>query len=211
MTQAFDAALMRRLRALLLIAEAALEADVSGVDAWQYAMPTDALLSHSGMTQSDLQWLINARLVECLTETTKRTGEKRSFRPCRSYHGAGTCFVLSAPGLRLSRQMHMLIATSASPTDLKPEWNAATGAWTLAGLFVKRLPTSATAQRRVLDRCQEKEWAAIVDSPFADMPASRRSHYLGQVLHHLNKGQIDAHIHCSSLDKGRKVRWAVIA
>jgi hypothetical protein len=42
------------------------------------------------------------------------------------------------------------------------------------------------------------------------MPPTKRGHYLGQVLAHLNHGQNEVQIHFSQKDKGRRIRWKII-
>lgn len=206
-----DMAVLRRLRGLLMLAEAAAEADAGGRDVWQYAVPIDVLRNHLGLTNGDLQWLISEGLVDHGVESRRRRGRMRAFRRGIPLNPtSGVCFVIRRAGLRLTRQLCAAVRSHGSAAALTPEWDSTTGALTFAGAQVKILPASATSQRKVLEKCQKENWSQTVESPFADLPAAKRGHYLSQVLDHLNHGQHETRVHFSSLEKGLRLRWRVI-
>lgn len=207
----FDAALVRRLRGLLRLAEHAVEADAAKTDPWQHAVPIDVLRNHTGLTDADLRWLIAEGLASQRIEVTAPRAKKRAFRRTGALNSAArACFVASRAGLRVAQRLCDVADADASPSGLKPEWNPATGDWTFNGALVKHLHENARTQREVLKQCEQQGWAEVIDSPFAQMTPKRRSHYLGQVLNHLNSSQKEAHIHFSAINKGRQFRWIVV-
>lgn len=210
MKSKFDVPALRRLRGILRLAEAVAEADAVNADVWQYAVPIDVLRNQSGLTNFDVQWLVNQRLTEHRLETTSSRGKRRAF-VLRGEFDPSTrvCFVPSRAGLRLARRATDAMNARAPDANIKPHWNATTGDLTWDGSLVKHLPENATAQRAVLDRCQLENWSGLISSPFAAMPPKERSHCLGQVLNHLNSAQKEARLHFSSADKARCVRCRV--
>ncbi|HET6880343.1 MAG TPA: hypothetical protein VFI31_09320 [Pirellulales bacterium] len=211
MKRGLDVGLVRRLRGVLRLAEAAAEAEASEVDHWQYAVPVDVLRRQAGLTDADLRWLVNEGFAEHRVETTRPSAKKRSFRSSGLFSAAARVgCVLSPAGARLATKICDVISARGSAGFLKPEWDPATGDWTWDRALVKRLPVNADAQRKILDQCHKVEWAEEIESPFADMPPKRRSRHLSRVLNHLNNGQRDARIHFSAVKKGRCFRWQII-
>lgn len=202
----------RRLRGILHLTEAATEAHAAGSDIWQYAVPIDVLRLYTRLTDADVHWLIGHGFAEHGVETTKNGSKVRVFRSVgRLNAAADVCFIASRTAFRLVENFFGLLqqvhGLSRNP---KPRWDAHLGKLTFGLGLVKALPESAVSQRKVLDRCEEREWPDVIDSPFSDMPPRERSRYLSRVLNHLNGGQKETHLHFSALDQGRKLRWQAV-
>jgi len=73
-------AMARRIRGLLRLFEARLEAIDARRSVWDFAVEIGALRDAAGLTNPDLQWLVAEGLVEFAVETTRGGSAKRSFR-----------------------------------------------------------------------------------------------------------------------------------
>jgi hypothetical protein len=207
--RAFDAALLRRLRGLLRLGEAAVEAREAEADTWQFAVPIDVLNKHSSLTNGDVQWLVNEGLIEHRTETTRAGAKKRTFRQDGAIHtSARVCFVTTEVGLRLARDMCEVLHSRDSGACLTPHWDAATRHLRFRGGLVKSLPITATTQGALLEACERARWVNPIPNPWAEMPPGKRSRHLRRALDHLNSNQQEVPIHFSSRDKARTFFWS---
>jgi hypothetical protein len=210
MNKALDAAIIRRLRGLLRLAECNAEAETANADPWQYAVSIDVLRNEEGLTNMDLRWLVNEGLADCCVETTRSHAKRRTFRQTGAIKFTlSACFVPSVTGMCLA-QRAFCVFDAASVGDSKPNWDPLTGDWTLDSVLVKHLSERATKQRRFLDACEAGEWCNPMPNPFADLPPIKRSHHLRQLLDHLHHGQQEAQIRFSSFEKGRYFRWTIV-
>jgi hypothetical protein len=207
----FSAAVLRRLRALLHLGEAAAEAREAEADTWQFAVSIDVLGNQSGLTTSDVQWLVNEGLAEHRTETTRARAKKRTFRPDNAIHtSARVCFVTTQAGLRLAHEMCDMLHSRDSGACVTPHWDAATRQFRFRGRLIKLLPTAATTQGALLDACERARWVNPIPNPWAEMPPGKRSRHLRRALDHLNSNHQEMQIHFSSRDKARTFLWSEV-
>lgn len=208
MTDFFDVAHLRRLRVLLRLAEAHVEAQAVRQNDWAYAVPIDVLRNHVGVTDHDLQELVCQGLVEHGVETSRRRAGKRTFRRGARLKLTGpTCFVLTAAGAHLVRRLCEADQPAPVSIDEKPRWNAETGDWTWRGKLVKQLRAVADTQRPLLDACEARGWVNPIRNPWADLPPHQRSRRLRRALDRLKSGQREAQIGSSCFDKARSFHW----
>lgn len=203
MKDSLDVPLLRRLRAVSRLAESAADATAAPADLWQYAVPIDVLRNHGGLTNGDLRSLVVAGLVEHRVETTRDRSRKRTFRRNGAMNPATrTCFILSAAGLRQARRICALLKAAPNGSDEKPRWDAASGNLIFGAMLAMHVPERAKARREIFAAAEAAGWNNPINSPFADMPPARRSHYLRRLLDQLNHDQ--SCLHFSSANKGRQ-------
>ncbi len=195
----------RRMRALLRLAEARQEAASAGHDGRRATVIVESLRPVR-ITDGDLTWLVNERLAHFTTKPTEAPRQKRLRRNKSTGRAA---LAITDAGLARVALCIPQIVHFVEPVLC---WDAAPGSWTLDGELVKHLGENATAQRRILQACQDVGWThEPINNPWRAMSASQRSRYLRVALARLNKSQKSGRkIHFTSMDDGRQFRWSFV-
>ena len=220
-TRSGHCSMARRLRGLLRLFEARLEAIDAGRDLWEFAVEIGVLRAAEGLTEPDLRWLAAERLVEFAAETTRGGQATRTFRRGGRFSLTDrTSFVISERAAAVLAGWCDVLAgaLNGAPMSLPavpnehattPRWNPANGELRLGGALVRRVEQAAHVLRMLLDAAQAARWAKHVGNPF-DHPSPRaRAKRLSHALERLNRGQVDAFIHFSVHEKGKQFSWTV--
>lgn len=100
-------------------------------DPWQFAVEIDEL-AHSGLTRTDVRWLLAARLAEHREETTPAHAAERCFRPLAVTElPPRTCLLITDRGyelLRTGRLVSRLSCGAAGVTELRERRSSSAGA-----------------------------------------------------------------------------------
>lgn len=178
--------------ALVLLWKAYRYAQDAGRDAWDFALEIDTLIK-SGVTSTDLRWLVAKGFVEHGREVGGGGAGNRSFCPSVGFHFLpDTCLVLTSLGARHVRGVLQGILVSspillsvsdvdAGQTEvglggggegaresweaLSPCWNAARRELVWGARLVKRFRVPAPNQERILCAFEEEAWPARIDDP----------------------------------------------
>src|SRR5262249_40542092 len=88
---------------------------------WDFAVEIDCLRA-SGLTNSELRWLLGRGLVEHAHETTLPGEEPRTFSPLgKMTLTPATCFILTSPGVVLARELIHGTPDPLLPLESVPE------------------------------------------------------------------------------------------
>jgi len=221
-----------RLRAgLAVLWRAYICAQDTGANVWDLSLPTSRL-SETGMTSSDLHWMVLKGFAEHGEETTVYGNAHRSFRRGNGYFlNARSRLVLTPSGAALAE--HVFRETGRSPQAtlsalapvttgvatpretifeknapaLKPCWDATRRELSLTGLIIKRFRVPARNQETILAVFEEEGWVEHIQDPLPvthDIDAPTRLH---DAINRLNRCQINPLLRFHGDGKGTGVFW----
>ncbi len=203
-------------------------------DLWDFAVEI-ASLRGSGLTTSDLRWLLCMGYAAHARETTL-PGETQ-----RAFHGQGgltfykrSCFVLTelglelamrtsgtalaAPALREIASLAILPPREAVEHHANGQQPAASPAWdgqrhrlSLGGVVIKEFKVQSPNQETVLAAFEEEGWPPRIDDPLplhAEIDPKRRLH---DTIKSLNRNQKNRLIRFMGDGSGEAIRWEPIA
>jgi hypothetical protein len=93
--------------------------------------------------------------------------------------------------------------------QVKPCWNCRTGELWLGGRLVKRIPSRATSERKVLDAFQKSEWADELENPL-DCKLKDRAQHLFDAVRSLNTSQVEHLMEFASTSRGKAIAWRAV-
>jgi hypothetical protein len=224
-----------RLRAgLAVLWRAYICAQDTGANVWDLSLPTSRL-SETGMTSSDLHWMVVKGFAEHGEETTGYGDAHRSFRRGNGYFlSARSRLVLTPSGAALAedvfgetgRSPRITISALAAVADktftlasarraayerdtpaLKPRWDAIRRELSFAGLIVKRFRVPARNQETILGVFQEEGWAPHIHDPLPVTHDIDAPTRLHDAINRLNRRQINPLVRFHGDGKGTGVFW----
>lgn len=200
-----------------------------GTEMWDFALEIDTLYT-SGLTISDLRWLVAKRFVEHGQESSKYGAPHRSFRPGAGYFFTPTtCFVLTADGATFAGHFMKSSDESSRPTSpieteppraqnlngsttarLKPCWDSRRRELSLDGVVIKRFRVPAQVQELILSAFEEEGWPEYIDDPLPvrkDIDPNSRLH---DAIYRLNRCQIHRLLRFKGNGDGTAVSWELM-
>lgn len=208
-------------------------------DPWDFAVEIRSL-ERSGLTRSDIRWMVCKGLVKHAHEVQSTGGAERHFRGEASLtFSKRTCFVLTEPGsrfaIRLLREMH---AAAAPDVQLyagngqavfpangqingllhsfgllrspKPTWDGERHELRVAGQLVKIFKLPSPNQETVLMAFEEEGWPPRIDDPLSPAPEIDPKRRLHDTLKSLNRNQKNRLIRFMGDGTGEGIRWELI-
>lgn len=205
-----------------------------GRDVWDFAVTVRAL-SASGLTESDLRWLVCEEIVQHACEVTRVGDQSRQFQPTHPLvFTAQNCFVLTERGCEFARFLldpHSIPETveSAPPPSVaqdvarssgatqngscdpnpRPHWECDRHELRLSGLLIKQYKWPAANQEMVLAAFQEEGWPFRIDDPLPPQPDQDSKRRLSDTIKCLNRKQANPLLHFRGDGTGEGVIWEV--
>jgi hypothetical protein len=217
--------------ALGLLRQACTCAENAGADLWDFALEIGRLLD-TGLTISDLRWLVAKRFAEHGQESSVYGGPHRSFRRGEGYFfDQTTCVVLTPSGaafvdrflkepvvsLQSIQPFETIALENGPPADnglngtthvaVKPWWNSTRRELGLNGTVVKRFRVPAQNQELILRAFEEEGWPDHIDDPLpvhGEIDPPTRLH---DAINRLNGCQIHRLLRFSGNGSGTGVCW----
>jgi hypothetical protein len=180
--------------ALGVLRQAYRYAQDSGADLWDFAVEIDELYQ-TGLTISDLRWLVARRFAEHGQETSIYGSPRRTFRPAEGlFFEKTTCVILTRLGEAFVSRFLDAPATSSRPMQadeaaglardcpmnhapslsidapIKPSWDPSRRELSLGGHVIKRYRVRAQNQEALLTAFEEESWPQHIDDP---LPGTR--------------------------------------
>jgi hypothetical protein len=218
--QAVPAAeLAPRLRtALDLLRQARDYAQDLHLNVWDFAVELPVFHS-SGVSTSDLRWLVCKGYIEHATETTRPGKEHREFRRSGQLSLAQQeCFVVTASGVAAAYPTDDAFvrptnghgsadhANGVSSGD-KPRWDQGSRELHFGHLLVKRFRVPAENQQLILASFEEEGWPPHIDDPLPPQYEIEPKKRLHDTINRLNGNQKQRLIQFRGNGDGRGVRW----
>jgi hypothetical protein len=216
--------------ALDLLRQAYVYAEDAGVALWDFALEIGRLFD-TGLTISDLRWLVAKRFVEHGQESPVYGAPHRSFRRGDGFFFDNTTCVVLTPGgatfldhflkgpvetARLAGGETAGLENGSSADNhpngtthvaVKPRWNGARRELTLNGTVVKRFRVPAQNQEVILSAFEEEGWPDHIDDPLpgsGDIDPLTRLH---DAINRLNGRQTHRLLRFCGNGTGTGVSW----
>jgi hypothetical protein len=205
----------RARRALRQLLEAHERARELALDVWQFALEVSAL-QHSGVTNTDLRWLVSKGYVEHAVERTGPRDAARTFERCHNLRvSEQSCFVLSAAGLVLARAKGRAAAPPPPPAPGRrwradrgaaPSWDAGQHTLFCGGQIIKEYHCDAPHQEAILAAFEAQHWARCVSVALPDDPGVSAKERLRNAVRNLNRG-VRPYLRFHQEGNGSRVSW----
>lgn len=204
---------------------------------WQIAVPISDLYD-SGLTRTDLHWLLVCRYVEHAHEITDNRADHRRFEHAgRAVIHEDSCFVLTPQGadfaarlLRLPLIGDKAAAEAVAPQPVapsdtlpsgetnhssplaiaQPTWSAHCRELCLGKVLVKRFRVPADNQEIILSTFQEEGWPQLIDDPLPPTPEIAPKRRLHDTIAGLNRNQVNRLVRFFGNGTSDGVRWEPI-
>lgn len=206
-------------------------------DPWDFAVEIRSL-EGSGLTRSDIRWLVCKGFIRHAHEVQPAGGDERRFRsePPLTF-SKRTCFVLTEPGSRfaLRLQQELRAAADAHLTTRNghavvpangqmngwlpsfsllrsqtPTWDGERHELRVAGQLVKIFKLPSPNQETVLMAFEEEGWPPRIDDPLSPAPEIDPKRRLHDTLKSLNRNQKNRLIRFMGDGTGEGIRWELI-
>jgi hypothetical protein len=181
----------------------------AGADLWDFALEVDALCQ-TGLTISDLRWLVAKRFAEHGQELSVYGDAHRSFRRGDGFFfDHTTCLVLTESGAEFVERILRVRKPESIAIDvlLKPVWNQRRRELSFHGAVVKRYRVPAQNQQVILDAFEEEGWPERIDDPLPvrrDVDPRIRLH---DAINRLNRCQTNRLLRFRGNGAGTGVAW----
>jgi hypothetical protein len=195
---------------------------------WDFAVEL-SWLRRLKVTNSDLRWLVGARLVDHAIETTSSGDADRSFKSSsRLLFTKRTCFVLTSKGAVLSRSLWgadeerierrpapfrpdpTLLSIAPSPECVTPKWDRDRQELRVGARVVKRFRVPAASQEAILAAFEEESWPPRIDDPLPPRSDQSPKRRLQETIKSLNRNQRHSLIRFSGDGNAQGVLWELI-
>lgn len=206
----------------------------SGAELWDFALETKTLYD-TGLTVSDLRWLVARRFAEHGQEISVYGSPHRAFHTGTGfYFEPTTCVVLTAAGAEFAAKVlreapaefggpglsdlgghaarnrpDVSEASAVSGPVVKPCWNISRRELSVAGQLVKRFRVPAQNQELILCAFEEEGWPDCIDDPLpmtSDRDTQTRLH---DAINRLNGRQANPLLRFHGNGNGTGVSWEV--
>lgn len=202
---------------LAQMAKARLYAEDLGQEATDFAVEL-LELRRLGVDDTDLRWLCGRGYFRHLIECTERSSAKRTFVAEAAVHFASrSCFVLTDTGQEFADSLLLSRSNGQAPAKAPanssgravttPHWDAELGELRASEIIVKRVPSRATNQTRVLCCFEEDGWPARIDDPLVRSQRSDSIDRLHGTVKRLNGNQMHHLIVFGSDGSGEGIYW----
>jgi hypothetical protein len=221
---------------LALLWRAYLCAQDTGVNVWELGLRTGRVYE-SGMTASDLRWMVAKGFVEHGEETSGYDEPHRTFRRSKAYFfNNHTCLILTPSGAALAEHVFRetarlpqatlaalaAVAETTAPANarppepkantaatpaLKPRWDTTRRELSLAGRIVKRFRVPARNQETILSVFEEEGWTAHIHDPLPVTHEIDAPTRLHDAINRLNRCQINPLLRFHGDGTGTGVFW----
>jgi hypothetical protein len=199
--------------ALAMLQDAFARAAELQVDVWQFAVELGELRG-SGVTHTDLRWLVTQGYVQHGHERPDASAPLRLFQPTTSLSFSdSTCFVLTgkgaevqATGMSRAEARDMRRPPAGGGTSI-PHWDRTRRQLLWRSKLVKHFRVPAPNQELILSAFEEEGWPSRVDDPLPlcrEIDARIRLH---DAIKRLNCCQIEILLHFGGDGTGRGIRW----
>lgn len=197
-------------------------------DLWDFAVEL-SWLRRLKVTNSDLRWLVGARLVDYAVETTSPGDTHRSFKSLpRLIFTRRTCFVLTTKGAMLSRSIwgseedvverrrssfyaDATLLSIVPPTELvTPKWDRDRQELRVGSKVVKRFRVPAASQEAILAAFEEESWPPRIDDPLPPRSDQSPKRRLQETIKSLNRNQRHSLIRFSGDGNAQGVLWELV-
>lgn len=179
---------------------------------------TKTSLLESGVTESDLHWLVDKRYAEQIVEVTRPGTAKREFRGATAFACSdNACFVLSqggtvyveVNGLDGVAQRHSVPARTASglPPAQRIRWNERRHELWVDGKIAKRFTHAARVQWGALAKFQLDGWKGPIEIDPSGDPQRGRAQRLRELVADLNRGLDVSLIHFRKDCEGLRITY----
>jgi hypothetical protein len=204
---------------------------------WEIAVPISDLYD-SGLTRTDLHWLLVCRYAEHARETTDVRSDHRRFEHAgRAVIHDDSCFVLTPHGadfaaklLRLPPIVDDAFSEAETPQPValydtaergdtnhfsslaiaQPTWCAHSRELFLGKVLVKRFRVPADNQEVILSTFQEEGWPKLIDDPLSPTPEIAPKRRLHDTIAGLNRNQVNRVVRFYGNGTSDGVRWEPI-
>jgi hypothetical protein len=191
--------------------------------AWDFAIELSCL-RRMKLSNSDLRWLVGRELVDHAIEITTTGDSERTFRqPPRLMFCKRACFVLTAAGVALAREIagrddarrhaeihkepdRPLLAI-AHPRPLTPTWDRNRQELKVGNTVVKRFRVPAANQEAILAAFEEEHWPPRIDDPLPPHREQSPKRRLQETIKSLNRNQKKSMIRFLGDGSGQGVLW----
>lgn len=191
---------------------------------WEFAVELSSL-RRSGLSNSDLRWLVFRGLVDHAMEVTLGDDSERSFRhPARLLLGKQTRFVLTAAGAELARKHCVGLVRYARvdgraaaetsghagvhpPVPLLPKWDRDRQELKVGSAVVKQFKIPFGGPEAVLAAFEENNWPVRIDDPLVALGEGSRKPRLPATIEFLNRCQKRPVIRFCEDAGGKGVVW----
>jgi hypothetical protein len=192
-----------------LLAQAFAYARDAGANRWDFALEIDTL-HKTGLTISDIRWLVAKKFAEHGQERSVYGGLHRSFRRGDGFFfDHSTCVVLTPSGAAFVERFLRAPRDQSSSIDAlkKPCWNRGRRELCLHGMLVKRYRVPARNQQLILAAFEDDGWPERIDDPLPvsrDIDPRTRLH---DAVNRLNSCQINRLLRFRGNGAGTGVSW----
>lgn len=209
-------------QALSLILRAYEYAQDADADPWQFALSIREL-DASGLTTTDIRWLLLKNYVSLGTETTIPGDAVRSFRliPFTALN-RHACLIVTDSGATLLRQRLSTESTSASPelhpghtvanpaAGRRPNWDPGRRELRVGQTVVKRFRVPAPNQELVLQVFEEEGWPHSIDDPLPPVLELDAQQRLRATIKSLNRSHLTPLIRFHANGGGQVICWSFL-
>lgn len=185
---------------------------------WDFAVELQAL-RETGLTNSDLRWLVGRGYVEHALEITSPNDRTRQFRRTALVTVSdSTCLVLSRAGVCVARDVcggDAVIAMAGARGKLivaervvhQPRWDCQRRQLKVGTDVVKEFKLPSPNQETVLMAFEEEGWPPRIDDPLSPLPQLDPRRRLHDTIKALNRKQKRDLIRFMGDGSGEGVRW----
>jgi hypothetical protein len=194
---------------LALLLQAFAYARDAAAEPWDFALEIDRLYE-TGLTISQLRWLVAKKFAEHGQESTVYGGPHRAFRRGDGFFfDHTTCVVLTPSGAAfvddvLSEPHQESISIDAL---LKPFWDRTRRELSLHGTVVKRYRAPAQNQQVILSAFEEEGWPKHIDDPLPVSDNIDPRTRLHDAINRLNSCQTNRLLRFRGNGAGTGVSW----
>ncbi len=188
---------------------------------WDFAVEIGSLQA-TGLTSSDLRWLVCKGYVEHAVETTPAASETRSFqKACKLTFSAGSCFLLTDSGAEFvhtaSRRVEADHANNGASPDGRgasyppqPQWDPDRRVLRVGNKLVKQFRVPAQNQELILAALEELGWPPHIDDPLPPVHDLDPKLRLRDAISRLNHNQKHPLIRFHGDGNGRGIQWELL-
>gem|GEM_PF-956316 len=204
-----------------------------GRDVWDFAVTVHEL-RFSGLTESDLRWLVCEELVQHACEVTRIGDHNRQFQTTHPLvFTAHDCFILTDRGCDYARSIlahepapRRVAAPSPTTQDeeqpaeasrnglvdapSRPRWEPDRHELRLGSVLVKQFKWPAMNQETILAAFQEEDWPVRIDDPLPPQPDQDSKRRLSDTIKCLNRKQKNPLLHFRGDGTGEGVIWETV-
>ena len=203
--------------AIVDLAKAYQYASEISANPWEFAIEIERLTA-TGITTSDLRWLVTKGYVEHAREITASGDTARRFEPAQSLSfPSETCFVVTDAGLLLAAESEGLRIIrrhgrrgEEAEEKVCPRWDPRTRTLRVGEELVKRYKVPSPNQEAILVAFEEEGWPTAIDDPLPPHAEQDRNRRLRNTIQSLNTSQVNQLLHFCGDGTGHRGVWELL-